>query len=216
MRDLLKFILNLKNITEALIIALVYEIFLELSHLIVPSLFNLPAVSVIRPVLSFCVSLTIILFLFLFYKEEGSNRTLGILIKIVIGCFLLLFILRLPMTQDVLWYQTARLLREIIGPIAAIFLFSISVFYRKGIPSGQRLLMQASTFVIVMFGIGIIKDLLSLTFFSRFVIFGTTTSFPPIFYHIMLILLLMTHASMIYFLYCYYKFKSNAIEKESQ
>ena len=68
--------MNLKNMTIALIIALLYEILLKLSHILTPSLFNIPIVSGITSVLSFIVGVIIILFVFLFYTEERSNKQL--------------------------------------------------------------------------------------------------------------------------------------------
>ncbi|MEJ2049877.1 MAG: hypothetical protein P8Y60_08580, partial [Calditrichota bacterium] len=63
--------LNLKNMTIALIIALCYEILLKLSRQFIPILFNHAPVINITQVLSFLTGIIIILFLILFYQQEG-------------------------------------------------------------------------------------------------------------------------------------------------
>lgn len=200
--------MNLKNMTIALIIALAYEILLKLSHLLVPSLFNQSPIYSITWVLSFIVGVIIILFMVSFYKEEGPNKKVEIVLKILIGCIVLHFTFRLPITRSMIDYKVVRLVGEIVGFIKAILLFALLIFYKGEIPFGERLIKQAAVFATVVFGIGVIKSLYSLINFAKFVISGVTVSFSPIFYNIMFILFLMTHISIIYFLYRYYQFRS--------
>jgi hypothetical protein len=193
--------------TISLIIALVYEILLKLSHILIPSLFNISPVSGITSVLSFIVGVIIILFMFSFYKEEKHNKKFELMLKLLIGCIVIHFMLRLPTTQRMIDFRAVRLLGDIIGFVKAILFFVLLILYRREIPSGEKLMTQATVFLIVMFGIGTVESLYSLIDFARFVISGITVNYSPIFYNIMFILFLITHLSIIYFLYRYYQFK---------
>ena len=200
--------MNLKNMTIALIIALAYEIVLKLSHLFIPSLFNISPVFSITSVLSSIVGVIIILFMFSFYKEERTNKKVEMVLIILIGCIVLHFILRLPITRNMIDYKVVRLVGEIIGFFKAILLFVLLIFYKSEIPSDKKSIKQAAVFLAVVFGIGIIKSLYSLIAFTSFVISGITVNFSPIILNMMFILFLITHTSIIYFLYRYYQFKS--------
>ncbi|MEJ2505971.1 MAG: hypothetical protein P8Y81_06890, partial [Ignavibacteriaceae bacterium] len=133
-------IMNLKNMIIALIIALLYEILLKLSYILTPSMFNIPIVSGITSVLSFIVGVIIILFVFMFYIEERSNQQLEMVLKILIGCIVLHFILRLPITRNMIDYKLVRLSGQIIGLIQAILYFVLLIFYKREIPSGEKLI----------------------------------------------------------------------------
>jgi hypothetical protein len=198
---------SLKNMTVALVIALAYEILFKLSHMLAPSLFNLSIVSLVTSLLSFIVWVTIILFMFLFYKEERSSANVAMAIKMLIACIVLQFVFRSPAASGVMSHQTARLVGEVIGLVKAVVLFALVILYRSTIPIGERSIKQAAVFIAVMFGIGIVKSLSSIIYFARFLISGTTVDYPPAFYSIMFIVFLATHASIIYFLYRYYQFK---------
>ncbi len=193
--------------TIALMISFGYEMLLHLSHLFIPSIFTISSILGITRMLSLIVSIIIILFLFLFYKEEKSNTKLGTVLKIVLGCIVLNFLLRLPGIREMMGVKAVRLTGEIIGFVNAVLLFALLIVYKQGLPAGKQPIKPAADFVTVMFGIGIIKSLSSLITFTRYVIFGTETIFPPAFYNIMFILVLITQASIIYFLYRYYQFK---------
>ncbi len=199
--------MNLKNMTIALIVALGYEMLLKLSHIIKPSLFDTHLVSAVTSLLSFFVFVIIVLFLSLFYKNEQFNNEIAVVLKILIGCFALSFALRLAIIQNLIDYHQVRLLQESVGFIQAILLFIILIFYKSTFPSGERLLSNAALCLTVMFGIGIIKSLFSLIIFLRFVISGIAINLSPIFSGIMVIIFLITHISIIYFLYRYYQFK---------
>jgi len=201
---------NLKNMSIALIIALAYEVLLKLGYLLLPSLVDVSTVSGITSILSYIVGVTIILFVFFFYKEERSNTRIKMIVKILMGCIVLQFMFRLPITRAMSDYQVVRLAGEMVGFIRAILLFVLLIFYRRDIPSGEKLIRQAAVFVAVMFGIGVFQSLLSLVAFVRFVISGITVYYSPFFYRIMFALFLMTHVSIIYFLYRYYQFKFTA------
>lgn len=197
--------MNIKNITVALIIALIYEILLKLSHILIPSLFNLSAVSGIAAALSFLAGIIIIVFMVAFYRAERANRKVTLLLKILIGCIILHFILRLQVTRNLFDYQTIRLGAEIIGFIKAVLLFGVLLVYQSEIPSTEKLFRQAAVIITVMFGIGILKSLYSLSCYARFVIAGIETQFAPMFYITVTILFFITHAAIIYFLYRYYQ-----------
>lgn len=199
--------MNLKNMTIALIISLVYEILLKLSHRLIPSLFNISVISGIASVLSFAVGIIIVLFLFYFYQEERANEKVALVLKLLIGCFVLHFILRIPITEKMIDFKAVRLIGETFGFIKAILLFVLMIFYKRDISSDEKLMKQATIFVTVMFGIDIIKSLHSFISYARFVISGITVYYSPIFYNILFVLFLIAHLSIIYFLYRYYQFK---------
>jgi hypothetical protein len=199
--------MNLKNITIAMMISIGYEIVINLSHLFIPSLFNISSVHGITRMLSLIVGVVIILFLFLFYTEEKANTKLGTVLKIVLGCIVLHLILRLPAIRAIMGFKTIRMTEEVIGFVNAVLLFALLIIYKQGIPAGKKPIKQAADFVTVMLSIGIIKSLSSLITFTRFVLFGTEVVFPPAFLNVMFILFLITHVSIIYFLYRYYQFK---------
>ncbi len=193
--------------TIALIITLAYEILLKLTHIFIPSLFYISPVPGITSMISFISGVIIILFVFLFYKEESSNKKVGLALILIIGCFVPHTILRLPITREIFDFKIIRLLGEIVGFIRAILLFILLIFYRREIPSNEKLLKHATIFITIMFGFGIIKSLFSLISFARFFISGITIDFSPIFFTMIFILFLISHASIIYFLYHYYQFK---------
>ena len=199
--------MSLKNLTIALMVFLAYEILLKLSHVLIPSAFNISFISSITRILSFMVGVVIILFLFLFYKAERSNRKLTIVLKIVLGCIILHFILRLPITREMIGYKAVRLGGELLDFIKVVFLLVLFIFYKKGIPADRELIKQAADFAAIMFSIGIIKSLFSLITFTRYVLSGKETDFSPIFCNTMFIIFLFTQASVIYFLFRYYQFK---------
>ena len=200
-------IVNLKNMTIALIISLAYEMLLKLSHTLIPSLFNISVIPRITSVISFVVGVIIILFLFLFYQEERTNDKVALVLKLLIGCFVLQFILRLPITEKMIDYKMVRLIVALLGFINAILLFVLMIFYKREIPPEENLLNQAAMFITVMFGMNIIKSLYSFISFMRFVFSGITVHYSPIFHYILFVLFLVTHASIIYFLCRYYQFK---------
>jgi hypothetical protein len=202
--------MNLKNMTIAFIISLVYEILLKLSHIVTPALFNFSLVSGITSVLSFIVGITIIMFMYFFYKEEKYNKNIELILKILIGFIVIHFIIRLPLAERMIDFKVVRLVGEVLGFIKSILFFAFLILYKREIPSNEKLIAQATVFITIMFGFGIIKSLYSVINFSRFVISGITINYSPIFYNIMFILFLTTHVSIIYFLYCYYRLKFSA------
>jgi hypothetical protein len=199
---------RIANMTIALVIALAYEIVLKLARMTIPSLLDAPPVSGITSVLSLVVGLVIILFLLSFHNEEGSNKNIALVLKIVIGCFVLHFLSRLPMMRNLLGYQALRFVDEIIGFVTAVVLLVLLVLYGRAIPAGERSMKQAAVFLTVMLAIGVLRNAVSLAAYARFVISGATTDFSQPFYTTMVILFFMTHASIIYFLYRYYQLKT--------
>jgi hypothetical protein len=203
-------VVNLKNATLALIVALAYEMLLKLSHAAIPFLFNTPAVGRVTSGLSIAVAAVIVLFLYLFLKEERSNKEVEAVVLLLAGCIVLRSILRFLPAREPTAYQALGLVRQIIGLATSVLLFVLVLFYRKGLASGPKLLKQAASLVAVMFGIGMIPSALSLAVFARFVVSAATIELPPLFYSMMLVLFLMTRTAVIYFLLQYHRLKSYA------
>jgi hypothetical protein len=197
----------LKNMTIALIIALIYEIVLKLVHMAIPNLFTMPFVYGIVPLLFNIVGVIVILFMFSFYLEERSDKKVESVLRILIGCMVLHFIFRLPGTQKMIGFQVFRLIGEAIGLVQAILLFALVIVYKKTIPYGEDRMTQAAVFVIDMFGIGIAQSLYSFIYYIRYAISGKMTDTSFTVFIVMLILFALTHAAMINFLYRYYQFK---------
>ena len=202
-----KVYLNLKNMTIALIIALCYEILLKLSRQFIPFLFNHAPVMNITQVLSFLTGIIIILFMILFYQQEGTDRKVKWVLQVLIGLLILHFILRLPFIENLINFRAARLTGEIIGFIQAVFLFLLLIFYQNQIASREKSFKQAAVFLTVMFGIAIFRNLLSLIFYTHFIISGISITFSPLFYQVLFFLFLITQVTIIWFLYGYYQFR---------
>jgi hypothetical protein len=202
-----KVYLNLKNMTIALIIALSYEILLKLSRQFIPLLFHNAPVINITQVLSLLTGIIIILFIILFYKQEGTDKKVKLVLKILIGLLILHFILKLPQAGNLINYKTARLAREIIGFIQAVLLFLLLIFYQSEISPGEKLFKQVAIFLTVIFGITIFRNLFSLIFYTYFIISGISVTFSPLFYQVMFFLFLITQVTIIWFLYGYYQFR---------
>jgi hypothetical protein len=200
--------LNVKNMTVALIIAVVYTILLKLSHVVAPSLFELSAVGTVKAVLSVAVGVVIILFLLSCHHEEGADGRLAAALKLLIGCFVLRVVLRLAGAGEAIDHQALRLAGDVVGVAVSALLFVVMVLYVGRVPSGQGPLKRASALVAVMFGIGVVKSLVSLGYLVRFAASGAMTEFPPALYNAMLVLFLVTNGSILYFLFRYYELKS--------
>lgn len=95
-----------------------------------------------------------------------------------------------------------------MGFVQAILFFILLILYKRKMPARAKSLLQATTLLTALFGIAILKSFYSLITFTRFILFGTIIQQPIMFYNILFVL---THLSIIYFLYCYYgyKFKPN-------
>jgi hypothetical protein len=202
-----KVYLNLKNMTIALIIALCYEILLKLSRQFIPILFHNASLTNTTQVLSFLTGIIIILFMILFYQQEGTDKKVKLVLKILIGLLILHFILRLPFTEYLINYRAARLTGEIIGFIQAVFLFLLLIFYQNQISPREKLFKQAAVFLTIMFGITIFRNLFSLIFYTYFIISGISVTFSPLFYQVLFFLFLITRVTIIWFLYGYYQFR---------
>lgn len=200
--------MNIKNLSIALIIALTYEIVLKLSYTFIPSLANAQIVSNITAITFIIVKLIIVLFLFYFYLEEKSNKILGLTIKIIFALFTVNFLFRAQIAQKAFGVEYVRLINEIFGFITVILLFLLLILFKRGILPDEKKLNLAVTFVLVMFGFNIIKSLYSVFMYFRFVISGITASFPGLFINMMFLLFLITHLSIIYFLFRYYQIKT--------
>lgn len=196
--------MNLKNFTIALIIALAYEIFLKLIHFLIPSIFDISSVHIITRLLLFVVGVVIIFFICLFYKEEKDNREIKTILQLLIGCIIIQFLFRLPITKGLFGIQIVRYVVDIMDFVKAIFLFILVIFYKKKIPSSHKSMSQATIFLIVIFGVEIIKSLYALIVYTSYLISGITIDYSHTHYHVIFFLFILTHASIIYFLYNYY------------
>lgn len=199
--------MNLKNLTIALTSALFYEIIFKLSRNFASFIFEIPLVSSFTKLLSFVVGLVIILFLFYFNQEEKDGGTIELILKVIIGLFILHFIVRHLLPFRITDFKTFRYFREILGFVQAILFFILLIIYKRKIPARAKSLVQATTLLTVLFGITILKSFYALVTFTRFILFGTIIQHPIAFYNILFVLFVLTHLSIIYFLYCYYGYK---------
>jgi hypothetical protein len=201
-----KVLVNPRYTTVALIVALLYEVLLKLGHSFVPSLFDAAPVVRATSVLSLCVALVIVLFLISFYGEERANKKIGLLVLILIGFMIVRSLGRLPTARDALDYKVFSLVGGAMAFVQSVLMFTLMMLYARTIPPGGNL-RHAAVLVTAVFGVNVIKNLLSLAFYMRFFVAGIATEFAPAFYDIMLVLFLVTHAAIVYFLYRYYQFK---------
>lgn len=192
--------------TVALIVALSYEILLKLGHSFVPSLFAASPVIRTTSILSLFVALVIILFLVSFYGTERGNRKVGLLILILIGFMVVRSLGKLPILRNAMDHRIFLLVREAFGFVQSVLLFMLTMLYARAIPSGGSL-RQAAVLMVAMFGINVIKNMMALVFYTRFFVTGIAMEFQPAFLNIMLVIFLVTHASIVYFLCRYYQFK---------
>jgi hypothetical protein len=197
--------MNVRKLSIALMIALTYELLSKLGHAIVPSITNIPAFSAIPSIL---ILLIIILFLYFFHLEERANRVIGRVLVLLLSFFVIRLLLKTLVVSNSLPFTVIRLSGFCAGLAISILLFVLMFLYQKTIPLQVKHLQQATIFTTAMFGIGILKSLGALIDYSRFLITGNTTDYPPLFMHLMTLLFMLTHLSMIYFLFRYHQFKS--------
>jgi hypothetical protein len=129
---------------------------------------------------------------------------------VLIACFVLRVVMRLEVMGAALDHQKVRVAGDVVGVAISILLLVVIMLYRAEIPSGPKPLRRASAIVAVMFGIGVVKNLVSLGYLVRFDASGAMTEFPPAFYNMMFVLFLLTNGSVLYFLFRYYELKSAA------
>ncbi len=204
--------MSLKNLTIALAIALFYEILLKLSRNFASFIFEISLVSSIAKLLSVVVGLVIILFLFYFYKEEKDGGAIELVLKIILGLFILHFLFRHLLPLRITDFKTLRYIGEILGFVQAILSFLLLILYKRTIPAQAKSFTQAATLLTFLFGIAILKSLYSQITFTRFILFGAIIQQPIMFYNILFVMFVLTHLSIIYFLHCYpsHKFKLNS------
>ncbi len=199
--------MHIKNVTLALIAALIYEVLLKLGRIVIPTAFYSSAVTALTSILFFIVSIIIILFVVFFYGEEKVYKTVRFVLQILIIALLVQFLVRLPFAGKIMDYQAARVARELIGLLVAFLFFALMVVYKRVVPAVEKSLQRAAFFLTIMLGIGVIKNLSSFIVYMRFVFSGRTIEFSTQFYDLMFVLFLITHLSIIWFLYQYYRFK---------
>jgi hypothetical protein len=200
--------MNLKNVTIALIAALAYEILLKVCIKFIPSFIYSPAISTISSILFYVVSIIILMFFIYFYQEERSDKKIESSIKLLLICFIVHIFLLWPTIRIPIGSEIIRLMQELLNLVKALLLFRLIMIYKKNVLPGDTPFEQAAFFVTIMFGIGIIKSTLSLFDYTRYLIVGEMIDYPPVFYTIIFIVFLLTHLSMINFLYRYCQFKS--------
>jgi hypothetical protein len=192
--------MNLKNLTIAVIIGLFYEILLHICAIF----FNIVSIHRITSLLSFLFGLVILAFFIAFYKEERSNKNIKLVLEILIGFFVISLILMLPITHNMNNLKFLRLLEMIVRLINIVLFFTLLISISNIIKSDNKLFHQAVTVLTFMLGINIFTHLFSIITYIRFIISGVTFN-SSIFINSVLALFLVTHLSMIYFLYRYYK-----------
>jgi hypothetical protein len=206
--------MNLKNLTIALIIALVYEIFFKLSRNFASFIFEIPLVSSITKLFSFAMGLVIILFIFYFYQEEKDGGAIELALKITLGVVILAFLYRLPLPHSVNDFKTFRFIGGILSLAGSALFFLFVLMYRKKIPQSAGPFLQAITLVSVVFAIDILKNLYSLITLVRFIMFGAIVDFPFAIHRAMFVLFIFGHLALIYFLYQFYRFNVSSNRTE--
>jgi hypothetical protein len=94
--------MNLKNMTVALIAVLIYEAVLKLTHVLTPSLHEVAPVAYATDALRLVTGLILIIFLYLFYREERAIAGVDRLMKPLLFCIVLSVLLRLPVLRGTL------------------------------------------------------------------------------------------------------------------
>lgn len=199
--------MNITKISIALLIALIFEIVKKVFYFLLPSAVNIPIISTSMSILSAIVIAIVLMFLVAFYQEEKTNKNIQIVLQFLIVCFVLLIILKLPVISRVIQYRYVDISIEIINTIKSVIYFLFIILFRKEIFLVDKRLLQASNFLSLMLGIGILKSLYSLIQYSQYMLSGTESQFSSFFYCMMFLIFLFTHLSFIYFLYRYYQFK---------
>jgi|GEM_PF-1490877 len=195
--------MNTKNATVALIAALSYEILLKCSRTLIPPLFDAPLVLAIASILSFLVGLVMMIFLVFFYKDNRSNQGIARMSISLFACLVARFALRIPLMGGLIGFQATRLLGEALGFVMAILLFLLVLWFRRSVPVERKSLRQAASMLIAMLALGLATKAYALVDYARFLNSGRTAEYPPVFYSMMILLFVLTHASAIYFLVRY-------------
>ncbi len=200
--------MSLRVTTIAIMIGLSYEILFKIVHLLVPSFVRIPIVTWITTLLSIVVGIIIFLFLLALYQEEKSHRNVKTVLILLLSCFILRFLIRLPWLREAFDYLVIRMSGEVLSFFQAGLLLVFAILFRKIIPDERQAMKRATEYVIIMFSFGLLASVYSLITYARFFIAGTVVTFSPLFLNMMFVLFLLTHGSMIYFLYRYYQIHS--------
>ena len=199
--------MNSKASTVALIIALGYEIIFKLGRMFFSSFIEIPFVSGLTRVLSIAAGIIIIIFMYYFYKEESEHKKIGTYMMLLIIIFIIQSILKLTAVRHLIGYSGAFFAAEVAGFIKAVLLFIVITIFIKIVPPSKRVIKRSTVLVAVMFGIGIIKSLFALISYLRFMSSGSTVQFPPEFMNVFFIVFIVSHVSLIWFLYNYLHWK---------
>jgi hypothetical protein len=200
--------MNTKNSAVALIAGLSYEVLLKLCRTLVPSLFDVPLVATTSSMLSLLVGLAMILFLVLIYKEHRSNQGVVRVSVSLVACLLVRFALRLLLVRGRIEFHVTRFVDVAIGLVTALLLFLLVLWFRRSVPVDRKSLRHAASLLATLLAIGLVTHLYSLIDYAHFMTSGIPTDDPPLCYHLMLLLFILTHASAIYFLLRYSQFKA--------
>ncbi|MEJ2614941.1 MAG: hypothetical protein P8Z35_08285 [Ignavibacteriaceae bacterium] len=191
--------MNLKKASLLLIIGLVYTVFYKAIIGFIPFAANNIFLKNILSVLLLISALSIILFIFYFYKEVTPlNPKVKITLQLIFFCTCILIILKLPIELQ----PQNRIIRNSIFEIARILnSFSILMFF---IFSNKiitiKFIRQPIKLAILGFSISLILNLISLGYYLNFILTGNEgVPFLP-FRFLAMIIFLFTYYVVIDFL----------------
>jgi hypothetical protein len=200
--------MNEKNAAVALMAGLSYEVLLKLCRTFLPALLSISSVAAIASALSFLVGVLMILFLIFFYQGNRSNQGIARVSVLLVVCSFVRFVLRLPAVRDPMGFSAARFAEVALGLVTAFFLFLLVLWFRRSVPAERKSLRQAATLLITLLAVGLVSHVWSLVDYAHFVNSEIGAEYPPAFYHMMMLLFILTHVSAIYFLFRYTQFKA--------
>ena len=193
--------MNMKTLTGAFIIGLLYEVLLHICTLF----FNIEAIYRITHLISILFGLVILAFIMEFYKKEKSNKNLKRILEILIGLFIVHLILSLPIAGNMSDLKIVRLSENTVRFIISILLFVLLVNITKIIKGDHKTFHRAAALLAYMLGIVIFVKLYSFISYLRFFISGAADNPSSLILNGIFVLFLLTRLSMILFLYRYYK-----------
>jgi hypothetical protein len=203
-------VMNLKNMTMVLIITLVYEVILKSAHTLTPSFFDIRQVTGVVTGLRYVTGVIVVVFIYLFYRAEGQPRLVGQGLRLLLLCVAVSLVLRLPVIDRGMSRLSVRVASQTIGLAISALLFVVIVAYRRSVAAAHLPLRRAASAVAVVFAIGIGASLAELVEIVRFAVSEQATGHSRAFFNLMFVWFLVTHASVIYFLFMYRQSKRGA------
>ena len=199
--------MNIRNVTYALIAALIYETFFKLVYFLDPGIISSTFVSAVSKVLSFAVGIIVILFLYYFYKQEKSHKHLAVMMKALIIVFMLQYMMRLSGIQNLFSNSSIQLSRSILNVAQSLILFISLILLIKFLPAEPKKLKESAVVLSVFFGIGIAKNIYMLILYIRYLESGFMLQVDQTFHLIFFVIFLLFHLSLIWFLFTYMNYK---------